>query len=499
MATSTAVEHVRVVVVGTGFSGLAAAYRLKERFGERGNDFVVLEKADEVGGTWRDNVYPGCRCDVPSHLYSFSFAPNPDWSELFSPQPEIRQYLNDVVDRFGLRRSIRFGTALEDAAWDDDLQRWVLRTSAGPLTCDLLVAGTGPFDEPSYPDIEGLASFDGLVMHSARWDHDVDLGDKRVAVIGTGASAVQFVPHVQKQAAQLHLFQRTPAWVLPHINRRMTRLEKRLFRRLPLAQKGLRFGIYAGTETVSVALTRWPILTNFIRLGALLFLRTQVRDRDKRRKLTPNYRPGCKRLLPSEGFYAAVDKPNVGVVTDGITAVDGSCVVTADGRRREVDVIICGTGFKVVDNPYAEAVRGRDGVTLAKAWAADGVQAHLGTTVPGFPNLFILAGPNTGIGHTSLVVMIESQVRYLLGCLDELDRRRASTVEVRRGPFEAYNAELQERMKRTVWTTGGCKSWYLDDKGRNPTLWPDFTFRFVQKTWRFDAENYDFGSAVAAS
>jgi len=482
-------EHRRVVVVGTGFSGLAAAVRLKQR----GTEFVVLEKADEIGGTWRDNTYPGCRCDVPSPLYSFSFAPNPNWSELFSPQPEIKAYLRDTAERFDLLPFIRFGTALEDAAWDEELGRWVLQTSAGPLTCDLFVAGTGPFDEPRLPDIDGLASFDGVVMHSARWDHDVELRGKRVAVIGTGASAVQFLPHVQRRAAQVHLFQRTAAWVLPHINRRMTKLERALFRRFPVLQKGLRLGIYVAGESFSVALTRWPRLTGVIRRAALVYLRAEVKDPIKRQKLTPHYRPGCKRLLPSEGFYEAVDQRNVEVVTDGITAVDGNAIITSDGQRREVDVIICGTGFRVVDNPYAEAVRGRDGRSLAKTWTTDGVQAYLGTTVPGFPNLFLLAGPNTGIGHTSLVVMIESQVRYLLGCLDELERRGAQAAEVQRGPFEAYNTDVQRRMARTVWSTGGCHSWYMDDKGRNPTLWPDFTFRFIQKTRRFDAEHYDFG------
>lgn len=485
---SVPVEHVRAVVVGTGFSGLAASIKLHER----GIEHIVLERDDDVGGTWRDNIYPGCRCDVPSHLYSFSFAPNPEWSELFAPQHEILDYLRDTAERFGVLPRVRFGVSLDEAEWDPDAARWLLSTSAGALTCEVLVLGTGPLSEPAFPDIEGLGSFRGPVVHSARWDPGVDLDGARVAVIGTGASAIQLVPQVQRHAGRLVLFQRTPAWVLPHPNRRMSRVERAAFRRFPLLQKALRFGIYVGAEAASVGLTRWPGLTRAVRLVGRAYLRLQVKDPAKRGALTPDYLPGCKRLLPSPDFYTAVDQPNVELVTEGIDRVENDAIVTRDGRRHEVDVIIPATGFRVTDNPMMDTLRGKDGISLAKAWAEDGLRAHLGTTVPGFPNLFILAGPNTGIGHTSLVVMIEAQIRYMLGCLAEMDRLGAHAAEVRVEPFEAYNRALQQRMARTVWNTGGCASWYLDDEGRNTTLWPDFTFRFLQRTRRFDAESYTF-------
>jgi cation diffusion facilitator CzcD-associated flavoprotein CzcO len=484
-------KHVRVLIVGSGFSGLAASIKLAER----GVEHIVVERRADVGGTWYDNTYPGCRCDVPSPLYSFSFAPNPNWSELYSPQPEIQAYLRATAERFNVLPRIRFGVTMLDASWEDAARHWAVQTSAGPITCEVLILGTGPLSEPKYPEIEGLDAFDGPVLHSARWDPGVELDGKRVAVVGTGASAIQIVPHVQRQASQLHLFQRTPAWVLPHPNRPISAQERALFRRVPLAQKAVRGGIYTLAEGAAIALTRRPRLTRALRRVALAHLHRQVKDPEKRRQLTPTYLPGCKRLLPSDDFYPAVAQPNVQIVTSGIARVDGKDIVTADGNRHTVDAIILGTGFHVTDNPMMDDVRGRVGASLAKVWAEYGMGAYLGSTVPGFPNMFFLAGPNTGIGHTSLVVMIEAQVRYLLGCLDELDRRGANSFEVRPDAYAAYNAELQQRMARTVWTTGGCASWYLDDKGRNPTLWPDFTFNFIRRTRRFDSGSYEFRAA----
>jgi cation diffusion facilitator CzcD-associated flavoprotein CzcO len=482
------VEHFPVVVVGTGFSGLAASIKLAEA----GIDHVVLERREGVGGTWWDNTYPGCRCDVPSPLYSFSFAPNPNWSELYSPQAEIQGYLEAVAERFGVLPRVRFRTAVSDCAWDEDASIWRVETSRGQFSCNVLVLGTGPLSEPKFPEIEGLESFEGPVLHSARWDPSVDFAAKRVAVVGTGASAIQIVPELQPVVRELHLFQRTPAWVLPHPNRRISPAEQALYRRVPLAQKAVRFGIYALLEAASVALTRRPDLTRFARRVALAHLRRQVSDPAKRRLLVPSYLPGCKRLLPSNDFYPAVDQPNVEVVPSAVSRVEGSAVVAADGTRREVDVLVLATGFHVTDNPMMEGVSGRGGVSLAKAWSENGMGAYLGSTVPGFPNMFFLAGPNTGIGHTSLVVMIEAQVRYVMGCFGEMRRRGARRFEVRPEVYEAYNEEVQRRMARTVWSTGGCMSWYQDSKGRNPTLWPDFTFRFLQRTRRFDPESYLF-------
>lgn len=487
--------HTRAVVVGAGFSGLAASIKLAER--RVGH--VVLERGDGIGGTWRDNTYPGCRCDIPSHLYCFSFAPNPDWSETFAGQAEIKAYLDDVAVRFGVAQRTRFGVEVQHAAWDDDAGVWRLATSEGERTTDLLVLGTGPLSEPALPDIAGLDGFAGPVVHSARWDPTVDLDDRRVAVIGTGASAVQLVPHVQRRAREVVLFQRTPAWVLPHRNRPIGRREREQLRRHPARQRARRAGLYLGSEILGAMLTRRPSSLRLIERAALAHLAAQVHDPDKRRRLTPGYLPGCKRLLPSNDYYPAVDQPNVKLVTEAIDRIEPTAVVTGSGAREPADVIVAATGFHVTDNPMMALVRGRHGTTLAEHWAATGMQAHLGTTVPGFPNLFMLAGPNTGVGHTSLVIMIEAQVRYLMGCLDELDRRRATRVEVRADAAAAFNAEVQTRMARTVWKVGGCGSWYLDDQGRNTTLWPDLARRFVRRTRRFDAGNYTISAGAARS
>lgn len=432
---------------------------------------------------------------MPSHLYSFSFAANPEWSELYSPQPEIKAYLRRVADDFDVVRNVRFGTAMTEAEWDDVAQLWVVQTTAGTLTARLLILGNGPLSEPSFPDIDGLDAFDGPVLHSARWDHSVDLTGKRVAVVGTGASAVQLLPQVQRVASDVVLFQRTPAWILPHPNRAISDRERRIFRRFPLVQKAVRFVLYAIAELGAIGLTRRPPLTNVMKKVSLKYLDHEVSDPDKRRMLTPDYQPGCKRLLPSKDFLKAVDQANVTLIPEGLTKVDGNAVVTTDGTRHEVDVIVLGTGFKVTDNPTMQLIIGKDGATVAQVWKEIGMGAHLGSTVPGFPNMVFLAGPNTGIGHTSLVLMIEAQVRYLMGALDELDRRGATTFEVRQGAYDVYNQDVQRRMQKTVWNTGGCQSWYLDDKGRNPTLWPDFTFRFLQKTRRFDIDSYAYRSA----
>jgi cation diffusion facilitator CzcD-associated flavoprotein CzcO len=484
-------EAIDALIVGTGFSGLAAAIKLQER----GTPYAILERGDDIGGTWRDNTYPGCRCDVPSPLYSFSFAPNPEWSELYSPQPEIQAYLRKVAVDHDVLGHVRFGTMMTGAEWDDEAQRWAIATTAGPLSARLLVLGNGPLSEPSYPDIEGLDTFAGPVIHSAQWDHSVDLSGKRVAVVGTGASAVQIVPHVQRLAESVVLFQRTPAWILPHPNRPITEVERRVYRRFPLAQKLVRFALYCFLEVGALGLTRRPPLTNVLRRVGLRYLKREVKDPAKRRMLTPDYQPGCKRLLPSKDFLGAVDQPNVTLIPEGLTTVDEHAVVTADGTRHEVDVIVLGTGFRVTDNPAMHLLTGKDGATVAQVWKDIGMGAHLGSTVPGFPNMAFLAGPNTGIGHTSLVLMIEAQVRYLMGALDELDRRGATTFEVKQSAYDVFNQDVQRRMQQTVWSTGGCQSWYLDDQGRNPTLWPDFTFRFLQKTRRFDAESYVYRTA----
>src|SRR5581483_2344334 len=484
-------SHTRIAVIGAGFAGLGAAVRLRQ---EGIEDFVVFEKNSDVGGTWWDNSYPGCQCDVPSHLYSFSFALNPDWSNTYSPQPEIWAYLRHTAERFGVLSHIRLNTPVVDASWDDDTKRWRHETPQGVHTADFVISGNGALSEPSTPEIPGLDRFEGQTFHSARWDSTAELAGKRVAVIGTGASAIQIVPSIQPDVAQLHVFQRTPPWVLPHSQRPIKDFEHKMYRRVPAAQRAARALVYWSRELVAYGMTHNPRMLEPIRRVATRHMRSAIKDPALRKKVTPRYTPGCKRLLPSNDYYPALAHDNVEVVTDGIAEVKEHSIVTIDGTEREIDVLVLATGFHVTDNPMMERVRGRDGDTLAEHWRNHGAQAYLGTTVPGFPNAFLLAGPNTGIGHTSLVFMIEAQIAYVIDALRTVERRRAATVEIKQAPFEAYNDEVQAKMQKTVWNTGGCASWYLDAEGRNTTLWPDFTFKFRQRTRHFDAENYEFGA-----
>ena len=491
--------HARVVVVGSGFAGIATAVRL---LGRGTRDVVVLERGDDVGGTWRDNTYPGCACDVPSHMYSLSFAPNPGWTHAFSPQPEIQAYLQRVAREHGVLPLVRTGTELQGARWDDDAQRWHLATSRGQMTCDVLVLATGGLSDPSVPSLPGLERFAGTTFHSAQWRHDHDLTGERVAVIGTGASAIQFVPHVQRRAVSLTVFQRTAPWVMPRRNRRIPAAEQALYRALPAAQRLTRAGIYAGRESWILGF-RNPAVMKVAERVARHHLAAQVPDPVLREKLTPTYRLGCKRVLLSNDYYPALSQDNVEVVTDRIVEVTETGVVAQapDGTRteHEVDTIIFGTGFRVTDPPVAHVVTGRDGRTLAESWAAGGMQALRGTTVAGFPNLFFLVGPNTGLGHNSIVYMIESQVGYVLDALDQLEARGASSLEPRRTAQEAYTEHVQRELAGTVWNAGGCSSWYLDRHGRNTTLWPTFTWTFRNGVRKVDLSEYELRVRTASA
>jgi cation diffusion facilitator CzcD-associated flavoprotein CzcO len=480
-----------IAIIGAGFSGLGTAIRLRQRGIE---DFVVLERHDDVGGTWWANTYPGCACDVPSHLYSLSFAPNPDWTQTYSPQPEIRAYLQRLAREHDLYRSIRLGTTVEAAEWDDDAGRWSLETSAGPVSARVLIAGIGPLTEPRLPDVPGLDTFAGTMFHSARWDHGHDLSGERVAAIGTGASAIQFVPEIAPKVAALHVFQRTAPWVVPHTNRPITGLERRLFRRLPALQRAMRAGVYVGREVLVLGFVKDPRLMRVLERIARRHMHAQVPDRELRAKVTPDYTIGCKRILPSNDWYPALMRPNVELVTSPIREVRPHSIVAADGSERPVDTIVFGTGFHVTDMPVGEWVRGRGGRRLADVWH-DSPRAHLGCTVAGFPNLFLLLGPNTGLGHSSIVYMIESQIGHVLDALRVMREHGAAVAEVRPEVQADYNRELDARMAGTVWTTG-CSSWYLDDTGRNPTLWPDWTWRFRRRARHFDPAEHTLRAAA---
>jgi cation diffusion facilitator CzcD-associated flavoprotein CzcO len=485
MTDQAAPPHVRVAIIGAGFGGLGAAIRLRQS-GE--GDLVILERAGDVGGTWRDNSYPGCACDVPSVLYSFSFAPNPDWTRSFSPQPEIWDYLRACVERFGLRPYLRFGVELEQATWDEAARRWHLRTSAGDWTADILIAATGPLCEPRIPDIPGLDSFAGTVFHSARWRHDHDLTGRDVAVVGTGASAIQFVPQIAPTTATLTVFQRTAPWIVPRSDRALTRLEHTAYRRFPMIQRAIRTAVYAGRELVVLAMLH-PKLGHAARRIALRQLRHQVPDPVLRARLTPDYDIGCKRILISSDYLPALARDNVSVETCAVTEVRPHAVVGADGREHPVDTIILGTGFHVTDQPIADRIVGRDGQRLADVWRGS-PKAYDTVSVHGFPNLFLLLGPNSGLGHTSVVVMIEAGIEHVLAALRHLRAHGAAAMEPTAVAQAAFVREVDRRMKGSVWTSGGCRSWYLDGTGRNSALWPGSTTPFRRRLRDIKATDY---------
>lgn len=482
-------EHVRVAVIGSGFGGLGAAVRLRR---EGITDFVVLERADSVGGTWRDNSYPGCACDVPSHLYSFSFAPNPEWPRTFSGQEHIRAYLERVADTFGLRPHIRLGHEVTMMRWDSDELNWTIESANGTtIVADVVVSATGPLSDPKMPDIPGLADFPGKVFHSARWDHDYDLTGKRVAMIGTGASAIQIVPAIQPKAGKLTLFQRTPPWVMPRMDRSISGAERWLHRTLSFtgaARRGLLWGI---RELQVGAFTKHPNELGLVERMAKSNIARAIKDPALRAKLTPSYRIGCKRILLSSTYYPALAQPNVDVVASGLTEVRGSTVVAADGTETEVDVIIFGTGFHVTDMPIADRVVGAEGITLAESWK-DGMQSLRGAAAAGFPNWMTIIGPNTGLGNSSMILMIESQLNYMADYLRQLNVLGGRVaLGARRSAVGMWNRRVQERMKRTVWNTGGCTSWYLDANGRNTTVWPGTTGEFRRATRTVDLGEYE--------
>jgi cation diffusion facilitator CzcD-associated flavoprotein CzcO len=482
----SAIPHQRIAIVGSGFSGLGMAIRLKR---ERMHDFVVLERAEELGGTWRENTYPGCACDVPSNLYSFSFAPNPAWSQTFSSQPEIWAYMRRVAREHGVDAHIRYRHEVTAARWDETAELWRIETTAGALTADMLVAGAGPLSDPKLPEIDGIDSFQGVIFHSARWNHEHVLDGERVAVIGTGASSIQLVPRIQPRVGRLHVFQRTPPWVVPHRNRPTTRWERALYRALPPAQRLVRGAVYWARELYVLPFMH-PRDGSLPERVARRHLREQVPDPALRARLQPNYRIGCKRILISDDYYPALTQPNVEVVTDSISAITPRGILTADGSERELDTIVLGTGFHVTDMPVAEWIHGGDGRTLAEVWQGS-PQAYLGSAVAGFPNLFLLVGPNTGLGHNSIIFMIESQLHYMMECLRYMERGGLHVIDVREQVQRRYNEELQRRLRGTVWTSGGCVSWYLDEHGRNTTIWPGSTWPYRRRLRRFVPDDYE--------
>ncbi|MEZ4287957.1 MAG: alpha/beta fold hydrolase [Polyangiales bacterium] len=481
-------QDLDVLVIGAGFSGIAAAIRLKQ---EGYTKFRVLERANEIGGTWRDNTYPGCACDVQSHLYSISFEPNAEWSRKYSGWREIEDYLLGCVEKHELRKFIDFNTDMSEARFDEASARWIVRSKNGKTyRSKALIAAVGPLANPSYPKIDGMDRFKGASMHSARWDHDYDFSNKRVAVIGTGASAIQFVPELAKVAAELTVFQRTPPWILPKPDRAFMEIEKSLFRNVDAWREFYRGIIYARNElTLASFLREHSWMRSFAQRLCEQHIARHVPDESLRQKLTPDYRLGCKRVLISNNYYPAIAQDNVFLQTDDVVNITEHAVVTADGTEHSVDAIVYGTGFLVSKPLHTVRIAGKNGVDLATHWEENHFATYLGTTVSGFPNAFVLAGPNTGIGHTSLIYMIESQLNHVMSAIGTLVHGRVAYLDVKVEKQNEFVETVRERTTGSVWASG-CESWYLSDQGENFSIWPDYTFKFRQMTRTLNLGDY---------
>jgi cation diffusion facilitator CzcD-associated flavoprotein CzcO len=478
----------RIVIIGAGFSGIGLGIQLRQAGIE---DFIIIEQAEAVGGTWWVNRYPGCACDVQSHLYSLSFAPKSDWTRHFAPRAEIQAYLANCVEKFGLKPHLRLATRVEQARWDANGQCWQVTDQHGRIrSARVLVPAIGGLSRPNWPRIKGLDSFSGPVIHSQQWPEDLDLKGKRVAVIGGGASAIQFVPKIQPDVTHLDFYQRTPQWILPKPDRPIGTRRQAMYRRFPPARLLFRLGLYLLLESRLPAFNRFPSLSWFHRRKAKAFLNRQVSDPTLRRTLMPDYAMGCKRVLMSNDFYPALSQPNVSLISESIQEVFPQGIVDRQGIRRNSDTIILATGFQATAPVPEGMILGQGGLDLARHWH-EGPSAYKGCTVSGFPNLFMLLGPNTALGHNSVLLMIESQIHYVIEALRFMNDHEMVSMEVTEKAQQAWNLALDRKLGRTVWTQGGCASWYLHPQSnRNTTLWPDFTFRFRARTRRFDSESY---------
>ncbi|WP_019412938.1 NAD(P)/FAD-dependent oxidoreductase [Paenisporosarcina sp. TG20] len=475
----------RIIIIGTGFAGIAAAVRLKKD-GEQ--DIIILERGSDVGGVWRDNRYPGCACDVESHLYSLSFAPNANWSNKFSPQPEIYAYLQNCAREFGLMDHIRFQHEVKRMDWDEVNGEWIIQTNQGEFKTVFVIGAFGALSNPSVPKLKGIDRFKGEVFHSANWPDHFNPKGKRIAVIGTGASAIQFIPAIQPDAEYLHVFQRTPAWVIPRLDGPISQDIQKAYNRFSILQKVTRLKIYVQREVRVLGLKN-PKWLKSVEKIAVNHMHKAIEDPVMRAKLTPSYIIGCKRILLSNTFYPALAKPNVDVSTTGISEITEDAVIDSLGEKISVDTIIYGTGFQVTELPFAHNIFGREGHSLIDEWKGS-PKAYMGTTVAGFPNLFILQGPNTGLGHTSVIIMIEAQVDHILKTFKYMKQNNLDTIEPSASAQNRFVEETDKSMEGTVWTSGGCNSWYLDNTGRNSTLWPSFTFSFLRKASKLNQKDY---------
>jgi cation diffusion facilitator CzcD-associated flavoprotein CzcO len=483
---------VEVLIIGAGFSGICMGIKLREA---GVNSFLIIEKSADIGGTWWDNRYPGCACDIPSHLYSFSFEPSTEWTRMYPGQQEIHAYLKRVVERHELAPNIRLNTRFCEAAWDETTGEWLATTQDGlRIRAHVLVSGMGALHVPRYPEIKGIERFKAPAFHSANWDHSVQLEGKNVAVVGTGASAIQFVPQIAPRVGKLHLFQRTPPWIVPRLDFAFSEEWKRRFRNIPLTRWALRQFIFWRQEFRVLGFLGNESIRKKAEEIALQHLARQMEDPKMRAALTPDYQLGCKRVLVSDDFYPTLNRSNVELVTDAIAEVREHSVITQDGVERPIDVLIYGTGFRATEPLIGCRVVGRRGVEIHDAWGKR-MSAYLGVTINGFPNFFMLLGPNTGLGHNSVVLMIEAQVRYAMNCLKLMKRRNQRVIEVRAEIQQRFVEEICRRMGGTVWQSGGCKSWYQDPTtGELTTIWPGSVVAYLRRTRSVSPSDYELSS-----
>jgi cation diffusion facilitator CzcD-associated flavoprotein CzcO len=482
---ATDVRHVEIAITGAGLSGLGMAIALRR---EGHSDFVVLERASELGGTWRDNSYPGCACDIPSVLYCYADEPNPNWSRAYASQAEIWEYMRGVAARHDVASHMLYNHEVLAAEWDEMAQRWNIETARGRFTADVLISATGALADPAIPDLPGLDEFSGHVFHSARWDHDHDLRGRRVAVVGTGASAIQFVPEIQPAVGHLDVFQRTPPWVLPRGNPDIPGRWRRLFQRRSRALELVRSAVFSLHEASHLGF-RHPRVMRLIERRVRDHIANEVADPQLRATVTPDYSLGCKRILGSNAWYPALCQDNVDVVSGGIRQLVSDGIIDDAGVHHPADTIIFGTGFQVTDPPISHRVRGRQGRLLADVWKGS-PRAHLGIGVAGFPNLFMLLGPNTGLGHNSVLLMIESQIAYVRQALAHRRAQGMAALEPTPAAQAEFLAHIDRDTEGSVWTAGGCLSWYVDDTGRNSTLWPNSVRAYQRRVAHFEPRDY---------
>jgi cation diffusion facilitator CzcD-associated flavoprotein CzcO len=476
-----------VVIIGAGFGGLGMAIRLKAQ-GQ--DDIVIIEKGSDVGGCWRDNTYPGAACDVPSHLYSFSFERHYPWSRRFAPQREIFAYQQHCARKYDVYRHMRFNTEVAKASFDEAQGVWAITlTNDETIFARILITATGQLNQPAYPKMPGIDAFKGAHFHSARWDHSVDLKGKTVAVIGTGASAIQFVPEVAQVAGKVMLFQRSAAHVLAKPDRAYSEREHRILKKFPITQTLDRLKIYIANEARVLGFTSLQKAMTLFEWQFKQQLKKFIKDPELREKLTPDYPIGCKRILMSNDYYPALAQNHVEVINQGISEVTATGVVDSEGKHHDVDVIIYGTGFQATDFLTPMTITGRDGIALNDAWR-DGAEAYLGISVNGFPNLFMLYGPNTNLGHNSIIYMLESQIHYVQQCIAAIDSQKLRSLEVRSFVQVNFNDRVQSKISDTVWNKG-CHSWYKTESGKNTNNWPGFTFNYRCQTDKVDLNDYD--------